>query len=120
MAFKLSNSVRRFEMRRIVSLLLGSIVVSGGFTVAHAGDAAAGKAKGMPCFACHGENGVSLLPNYPNLAGQKEQYIVKQLTDFKSGARANPIMAGMVAALSDTDIQDLAAYFSGLGSTAGK
>lgn len=100
-------------MRRIVTLMLGSMLVTG-LTTAHAGDAAAGKAKAMPCFACHGENGVSLLPNYPNLAGQKEAYIVKQLSDFKSGARANPIMAGMAAPLSDADMADLAAYFSSL------
>ena len=102
-------------MRRIVNLVLGSIALTA-LSSAHAGDAAAGKTKAMPCFACHGENGISLLPSYPNLAGQKEQYIVKQLTDFKSGARANPIMAGMAAPLSDADIQDLAAYYSGLGS----
>jgi cytochrome c553 len=102
-------------MRRITNLLLGSIALTA-FSAADAGDATAGKAKGIACFACHGENGISLLPNYPNLAGQKEQYISKQLSDFKSGARANPIMAGMVASLSDADVQDLAAYFSSLSS----
>jgi cytochrome c553 len=77
-------------------------------------DAAAGKTKAMPCTACHGANGVSPLPNYPNLAGQKEQYLLKQLQDFKASKRTDPTMAGMVAALSDTDMQDLAAYFSSL------
>ena len=82
-----------------------------------AGDAAAGKAKAATCIACHGENGVSLIPNYPNLAGQKVDYIVAQLQAFKSGERkgaSSAIMAPMAAGLSEQDMMDLAAYFSGL------
>ncbi len=85
-------------------------------TASHAaGDAAAGKAKAATCGACHGANGVSLIPNYPNLAGQKADYLVAQLKAFKSGERkgANAaIMAPMSAALSDQDMMDLAAYYS--------
>ena len=51
---------------------------------AFAGDAAAGKAKAAMCAACHGANGISIAPMYPNLAGQKEAYLVKQLKDFKA------------------------------------
>ena len=82
-----------------------------------AGDAAAGKAKAATCIACHGENGVSLIPSYPNLAGQKVDYIVAQLQAFKSGERkgaSSAIMAPMAAGLSEQDMMDLAAYFSGL------
>ena len=79
-----------------------------------AGDPAAGQTKSMPCAACHGANGVSVMPNYPNLAGQKEQYLGKQLQDFKAGRRTDPTMTAMVAALSDADMQDLAAYFASL------
>ena len=104
-------------MLRATAILLGTIT-SIALPLAHAGDAATGKGKAMPCFACHGESGISVLPNYPNLGGQKEAYIIKQLTDFKSGARANPIMAGMAGVLSDGDIQDLAAYFSSLSNSA--
>jgi cytochrome c553 len=80
-----------------------------------AGDAAAGKAKAATCGACHGANGVSMIPNYPNLAGQKADYIVAQLKAFKSGERkgANAaIMAPMSADLSEQDMLDLAAYYS--------
>jgi cytochrome c553 len=81
---------------------------------AFAGDAAAGKAKAAMCAACHGANGISIAPMYPNLAGQKEAYIVKQLKDFKAGTRKDPVMSGMAAPLSDADIENLAAYFSSL------
>lgn len=81
---------------------------------AFAGDAAAGKAKAATCSACHGADGVSLVPMYPNLKGQKAAYTLKQLKDFKSGARKDPVMAGMVAALSEQDMADLAAYYESL------
>ncbi len=77
-----------------------------------AGDAAAGKAKSTMCAACHGTNGVSMVPMYPNLAGQKEAYLLKQLQDFKSGKRTDPTMKGMVMALSDADMENLAAYYA--------
>ncbi|MBL4910311.1 MAG: cytochrome c [Alteromonadaceae bacterium] len=79
-----------------------------------AGDAAAGKAKSAMCGACHGAAGVSALPMYPNLAGQKEAYLSKQLKDFKSGARKDPVMSSMAAPLSDADVVNLAAYFASL------
>lgn len=81
---------------------------------AFAGDAAAGKAKSAMCAACHGASGVSALPMYPNLAGQKEAYIIKQLKDFKAGTRKDPVMSSMAAPLSDEDVVNLAAYFSSL------
>lgn len=79
---------------------------------AMAGDAAAGKAKSAVCAACHGANGISMNPMWPNLAGQKEQYLAKQITAFRDGTRKDPTMAPMVAGLSDADIANLAAYFS--------
>ncbi len=78
------------------------------------GDPAAGKAKSATCAGCHGTDGISLVPNYPNLAGQKEAYLVKAINDYKSGARNDATMNPMVAPLSDTDIANLAAYFSSL------
>ncbi len=81
---------------------------------AFAGDAAAGKGKSMMCSACHGAAGISAAPMYPNLAGQKEVYTLKQLKDFKSGKRNDPTMKGMVASLSETDMADLAAYYASL------
>ena len=81
---------------------------------AQAGDIAAGKAKSVTCVACHGANGISAIPNYPNLAGQKELYLVDSIKAYRDGVRKNPIMQPMVATLSDEDIANLAAYFSSL------
>ena len=80
---------------------------------AHAADPAAGKEKAKVCAACHGENGVSQAPDFPKLAGQHNDYLMRALNDYKSGARKNSIMAGQVANLKKEDIADLAAYFSG-------
>lgn len=79
-----------------------------------AADIAAGKAKSVTCSACHGSNGISAIPMYPNLAGQKEQYLVLQIKAFRDGERKNMVMAPMVASLSDTDIANLAAYYASL------
>jgi len=76
------------------------------------GDAAAGKAKSATCAGCHGADGISVTPMYPNLAGQKEQYLAKAIGEYKSGARSDATMKAMAAALTDTDIANLAAYFS--------
>lgn len=77
-----------------------------------AADSAAGAAKAGACFGCHGAEGNSLNPLYPNLAGQQAIYIVNQLTAFRNNKRANPIMSGMAKNLTDTDIENLAAYFA--------
>jgi len=79
-----------------------------------AGDAAAGKAKSATCLACHGANGIGTQPIYPNLAGQKEAYLAKQIKAFKDGVRSDPTMNAMVAALTDADIANLAAYYSSM------
>jgi cytochrome c553 len=77
-----------------------------------AGDVAKGKTKSATCIACHGVNGNSMVPIFPKLAGQGENYSLKQLKDFKSGKRQNGLMAGIAAGLSEQDMSDLAAYFS--------
>ena len=79
-----------------------------------AGDAAAGKQKASLCMACHGAEGISPNDIWPNLAGQKEGYLQKQITAFRDGVRNDPMMAPMVKPLSDDDIANLAAYFSSL------
>lgn len=76
------------------------------------GDAAAGKAKAQACAACHGDDGNSQNGNNPRLAGQYESYLVKSLKDYKSGTRKNPVMQGMVAGLSDDDINAIAAFYA--------
>ncbi|NMP30648.1 cytochrome c4 [Thalassotalea sp. M1531] len=76
------------------------------------GDVELGKAKSATCVACHGTDGNALVAMYPKLAGQHEGYLLKQLQQFKSGARDNAIMAPMVAALSDDDMKNLAAFYA--------
>jgi cytochrome c553 len=65
------------------------------------------------CLACHGTNGVGITADYPTIAGQHADYIVRALTDYKKGGRKNAIMAGMAANLTQEDIEALAAYYSG-------
>jgi cytochrome c553 len=67
------------------------------------------------CVACHGNDGVGILPEYPNLSGQHEDYIANSLRSYKSGVRKNAVMAGMAAALTEQDIRELAAYYSRQG-----
>ncbi len=77
------------------------------------GDSAAGKAKSSTCAGCHSADGNSMNPDWPSLAGQHPDYLVKQLHNFKDGDRKNAMMAPMAAPLSDQDMLDLAAYFAG-------
>lgn len=91
-----------------------SVMLSVLTPAALAGDAAAGKAKANTCIACHGATGISTQPIYPNLAGQKDAYLVKALKAYKSGERGDPTMKAMAAPLSDADIDNLAAHFSSL------
>jgi cytochrome c553 len=84
-----------------------------------AGNVAAGKSKAVMCAACHGADGNSPSDMFPKLAGQGEAYLVKQLTEFKSGVRSNAVMASMVAALSEQDMADIAAYYSSKTITPG-
>ncbi len=99
-------------MRRlfIVGIAGASLLLS--VNAGAAGDAAAGKSKSVVCGACHGPDGNSSNPMWPNLAGQHAPYIVKQLKDFKSGARKDPVMAPMAKPLSDQDMENLAAYYT--------
>jgi cytochrome c553 len=79
---------------------------------AMAANPAAGKEKSKACAACHGPDGNSAAPDFPRLAGQHNDYLVKALSDYKAGERKNAIMAGQAANLSKRDIEDLAAFYS--------
>ncbi|MBF8269082.1 MAG: cytochrome c4 [Gammaproteobacteria bacterium] len=85
-----------------------------------AGDPAAGKDKTAVCVACHGNEGVSITPIWPNLAGQHAEYVRKQLHDFKDEKRKNPQMSPMATPLTDADIEDLSAYYASLNAAAGE
>ncbi len=100
-------------MKKLMIPFVAAVLVASSGAVL-AGDAAAGKAKAVTCSGCHGANGISISPMWPNLAGQKEAYLAKQLKDFRSGSRNDPVMSGMAKPLSDDDIANLAAYFSSL------
>jgi cytochrome c553 len=78
------------------------------------GDPAAGKEKAKACSGCHGQDGISSMPGIPSLAGQQDQFIQWQLVFFRSGRRPNPLMAPLVADISDVDIRDLGAWFASL------
>lgn len=78
---------------------------------AQAADPGAGKAQyEATCAACHGPGGISVAPIYPNLGGQKEQYLAEQLKAFRDGSRKNAIMQPQAQGLNDTQIANLAAY----------
>ena len=82
------------------------------------GSAEAGKAKSITCAACHGAEGNSVNPTWPNLAGQHAGYIVDQLQAFKDGLRNNALMNGQAMMLSEEDMKNLAVYYEGLEAAA--
>lgn len=90
----------------MLACILGLYGVSGVF-------AADVPEKAQTCVACHGQNGVSNNPEWPNLAGQKAGYLADQLKAFRDGKRNNPAMAPFVNKLTDTEISELAAYYAG-------
>ncbi|WP_440996844.1 c-type cytochrome [Arhodomonas sp. SL1] len=98
--------------RRLLAVLAALPFMVAGIAQAE-GDPQAGESKSQPCVACHGADGNSGNPEWPNLAGQHEEYLYEQLRHFKDGTRENALMAGQVANLSDQDMQDLAAYYAG-------
>jgi cytochrome c553 len=106
-----------FLRASITVLLMSAAHVVAAAEQRPAAPAAGDAAKAQPiaaavCAACHGTDGNSPIPTNPNIAAQHSNYLYKQLADYKSGRRNNPIMAGIVASLSDSDMRNLAAYFS--------
>ncbi|MFK7160223.1 c-type cytochrome [Marinospirillum sp. MEB164] len=77
-----------------------------------AGDPVAGQQKAAVCAACHGANGVSMVPNWPNLAGQHASYLTNQTIDIRDGRRSVPEMVGIVDNLTDQDIMDISAFYA--------
>jgi len=97
----------------LCGVLLSSLAAAAESAEASAsGSAEAGQTKSTPCVACHGVGGNSVNPVWPVLAGQHQQYIVKQLKAFKNDERVDPLMTPMAKTLSDADMEDLGAYFS--------
>lgn len=98
--------------QQIFQLITAIVLASLAQVTWAAGDPEAGEKKAQLCAACHGANGISPAPNFPILAGQYSDYLVRALKDYKSGERNNAIMKGFVVNLSDADMKDLAAWFS--------
>lgn len=102
-------------MKHTILAVISALTLAASANVAFAGgDAAAGKAKAAACAGCHGATGISAIPMYPNLAGQKETYLAKQMKAFKDGTRKDPTMNAMAAPLSDADMANISAYYAGL------
>jgi len=100
--------------KQVLTLLAASVLAVSATSAMAAGDAAKGKVKAASCAACHGNDGISKIPAYPNLRGQKAPYVVKQLKAFKSGTRKDPTMNAMSKPLSDADMENIAAHFAGM------
>lgn len=99
-------------MNRFVIIGAALSVMAFGAGAGARGNIAVDQAQAATCAACHGADGNSVNPQFPKLAGQNAHYIIRQLQDFKSGRRKNPIMSGMAAGLSDQAMQEVATWFA--------
>jgi len=95
-------------MRKAITVCLGLILL----TNAHISLAADAQGLSNRCVSCHGATGISSNPLYPNLAGQKVAYLLKQMRDFQTGQRKDSIMNAMVKGLSAQDLDVLAKFYS--------
>lgn len=100
------------------SLLITAGLLLVASPIAFAQDAAAGRTRAQPCTPCHGPLGISVQPDAPNLAGQPEIYLVRQLEAYRSGRRRHEVMSVMAKTLKDADIADLAAWFASIQVSA--
>lgn len=108
------SKVLRQKLTLIFGLGLLGLSVSACADPILKGDIKRGEEISSVCGMCHGVNGISNVPIYPNLAGQKEQYLVLQLKAFRDGERVNMAMTSHAQKLTDQDIADLSAYYAQL------
>lgn len=97
-------------VRAVLTVAFG--LVLGGSALAQQGSAEAGQAKAVTCAACHGADGNSVTPEWPNLAGQHQSYFVRQLEAYRDGERLDAGMQGFSATLSLEDMHDIAAFYA--------
>ncbi|HET9700187.1 MAG TPA: cytochrome c [Burkholderiales bacterium] len=108
----------RIRLRIHPGALLAGAALLVASTPSGAGDAAAGREKAAVCATCHGPHGMAVAPQTPNLAGQPAGYLSAQLKAFRSGTRRNEVMGVVAKPLSDSDIDDLAAWFASIRVSA--
>ncbi len=101
-----------FSLALVLSHNIPVLLAEDSVAAAGAGDSSLGKSKAAACASCHGDDGNSLMPTFPKLAQQNTLYLVRQLQEFKSGTRNNPVMSPMAVSLSEGDMHDIAAYYS--------
>ena len=102
----------RLPMRPLAALALIAATLALFPRTGHAADPTAGRTKAAACATCHGQAGLSTLPNAPNLAGQPAIYLEEQLKNYRSGKRQHEVMTVVAKPLSDADIEDLAAWYA--------
>jgi cytochrome c553 len=96
------------------TLLGAALILASAALPTEAQDVKAGRQKALQCQNCHGMDGLSKLPGAPNLAGQPVEYLVKSLTEYKTGERKNELMTVVAGPLSEADIRDLSAYYAAI------
>ena len=101
-----ASSLSESDLADVTAYLAGPVISSTGRAVGTAPKAS------HTCVACHGNDGIGILPEYPSLTGQHEDYLEESLRAYRSGQRRNAVMAGMTAALTDEDIEALARYYA--------
>ena len=99
---------------RTILLALGAVMLLLASVAAGAADREAGRAKAAACALCHGQNGISTVPDAPHLAGQPALYVEAQLRNYRSGARRHEVMGLVAKPLDDADIADLAAWYASI------
>jgi cytochrome c553 len=105
---------------KVAATLLCTAALASAAPALAAGSKEAGQSKSTPCVACHGIDGNSVNPEWPSIAGQHESYVIRSLKAFRDGSRQNPLMSPMAVGLTDEDIADLAAWFSGQTARGGE
>lgn len=104
-------SMNEQDMADVAAYLAGTVLKAPATTAAPPAAPAVPKAV-ETCTACHGTDGIGIVPEYPTLAGQHREYLERALTDYKRGNRKNPVMAGFAGALTAEDIKVVSAYYS--------
>ncbi len=99
-------------MKNLVIMTAACAALFAASATVNAADVEKGKEKSTMCVACHGVDGNSIAPTFPNLAGQHAAYLAKAIKDYRDGRRTDPSMNPMVKSLTDDDVANLAAYFS--------